>query len=127
MNQTYDFHNGLVEEGEEKGGKCASRKREKRNTKSIGLIIQILNFGSMRVKGRELVDMMPRRNVDTLCVWEIKWKSSKARIFRAGFMLFCNGADRKRNGVAQASFSEKPRCRSMLAGRRWKREKESMS
>ncbi|KAK3514078.1 hypothetical protein QTP70_003216 [Hemibagrus guttatus] len=50
-------------------------------------------------KGRELADMMERRKVDILCVQETRWKGSKARSIGAGFKLFYNGVDSKRNGV----------------------------
>ena len=33
----------------------------------------------MTGKGRELADMMERRNVDTLCLQKTKWKESKVR------------------------------------------------
>ncbi|KAK3569104.1 hypothetical protein QTP86_022133, partial [Hemibagrus guttatus] len=50
-------------------------------------------------KGRELADVMERRNVDILCVQETRWKGSKARSIGAGFKLFYYGVDSKRNGV----------------------------
>ncbi|KAK3568961.1 hypothetical protein QTP86_021366, partial [Hemibagrus guttatus] len=50
-------------------------------------------------KGRELADMMERRQVDILCVQETRWKGSKARSIGAGFKLFYYGVDSKRNGV----------------------------
>ncbi|KAK3535463.1 hypothetical protein QTP70_016885, partial [Hemibagrus guttatus] len=53
----------------------------------------------IRWKGRELADMMERRNVDILCVQETRWKGSKARSIGAGFKLFYYGVDGKRNGV----------------------------
>ncbi|MCJ8733936.1 hypothetical protein PDJAM_G00229520 [Pangasius djambal] len=53
----------------------------------------------MTGKGRELADMMERRKVDILCVQETRWKGSKARSIGAGFKLFYNGVDSKRNGV----------------------------
>ena len=33
----------------------------------------------MTGKGRELADMMERRNVDTLCLQKTKWKETKVR------------------------------------------------
>ncbi|KAK3545622.1 hypothetical protein QTP70_008560 [Hemibagrus guttatus] len=42
---------------------------------------------------------MERRKVDILCVQETRWKGSKARSIGAGFKLFYNGVDSKRNGV----------------------------
>ena len=38
-----------------------------------------LNIETMTGKGRELADMMERRNVDTLCLQKTKWKESKVR------------------------------------------------
>ncbi|KAK3525786.1 hypothetical protein QTP70_007548 [Hemibagrus guttatus] len=62
-----------------RGGRRMHRQREKR-----------------KGKGRELADMMERRKVDILCVQETRWK---ARRIGAGFKLFYNGVDSKRNGV----------------------------
>ncbi|KAK3550617.1 hypothetical protein QTP70_000690 [Hemibagrus guttatus] len=61
----------------------------------------VSNFAELIVKGkgRELADMMERRNVDILCVQETRWKGSKARSIGAGFKLFYYGVDSKRNGV----------------------------
>ncbi len=50
-----------------------------------------LNVGTMKGKGRETADMMERRKVDTQCVQETRWKSSKARSI--------GGVHGKRNGV----------------------------
>ena len=44
----------------------------------------------MTGRGRELVDMMERRNVDILCQQETKWKNSKARNIGGGCKLFYN-------------------------------------
>ena len=38
-----------------------------------------LNIETMTGKGRELADMMERRNVDTLCLQKTKRKESKVR------------------------------------------------
>ncbi|KAK3558735.1 hypothetical protein QTP86_028033, partial [Hemibagrus guttatus] len=64
-----------------------------------GVRIGTLNVGTMTGKGRELADMMERRKLDILCVQETRWKGSKARSIGAGFKLFYNGVDSKRNGV----------------------------
>ncbi|KAK3555020.1 hypothetical protein QTP86_005711 [Hemibagrus guttatus] len=82
-----------------RGGRRARRQREKRKGKSVGLRIGTLNVGTMTGKGRELADMMERRQVDILCVQETRWKGSKARSIGAGFKLFYYGVDSKRNGV----------------------------
>ena len=49
--------------------------------------------------GRELADMMERRNVDILCLQETKWKGSKARNIGGGCKIFCNEADGRKNGI----------------------------
>ncbi|XP_042872917.1 uncharacterized protein LOC122253709 [Penaeus japonicus] len=53
----------------------------------------------MTGKGRELADMMKRRNVDVLCVQETQWKGSKARNIGRSFKLFYYRVDSRRNGV----------------------------
>ena len=53
----------------------------------------------MTGRGRELEDMMERKNVDILCLQETKWKGSKARSIGGECKLFCNGADRRKNGI----------------------------
>ena len=53
----------------------------------------------MTGRGRELADMMERRNVDILCLQETKWKGSKARNIGGGCKLFYNGADGRKNGI----------------------------
>ena len=58
-----------------------------------------LNYRNNDWKGRELVDMMERRNVDTLCLQETKWKGSIARNIGGGRKLFYNGADEKRDRI----------------------------
>ncbi|KAK3569470.1 hypothetical protein QTP86_031432 [Hemibagrus guttatus] len=82
-----------------RGGRRVHRQREKKKGKSVGLRIGTLNVGTMTGKGRELADMMERRQVDILCVQETRWKGSKARSIGAGFKLFYYGVDSKRNGV----------------------------
>ncbi|KAK3516707.1 hypothetical protein QTP70_022500 [Hemibagrus guttatus] len=85
--------------GRSRGGRRVRRQREKRKGKSVGLRIGTLNVGTMTGKGRELADVMERRQVDILCVQETRWKGSKARSIGAGFKLFYYGVDSKRNGV----------------------------
>ena len=53
----------------------------------------------MTGKGRELADMMERRNVDILCLQETKWKGSKARNIGGGCKIFYNGPDGRKNGI----------------------------
>ena len=55
------------------------------------------NIGTMT--GREVEDMMERRNVDILCLQETKWKGSKARNIEGGCKLFYNGADGRKKGI----------------------------
>ena len=58
-----------------------------------------LNIGTMTGRGRELADLMEKRNVDILCLQEEKWKGSKARNIKGGCKLFYNGADGRKNGI----------------------------
>ena len=58
-----------------------------------------LNIGTMTGRGRELADMMERKNVDILCLQETKWKGSKARNIGGGCKIFYNGADGRKNGI----------------------------
>ena len=58
-----------------------------------------LNIGTMTGRGRELADMMERRNVDILCLQESKWKESKARNIGGRRKIFYNGADERKNGI----------------------------
>ena len=53
----------------------------------------------MTGRGRELADMMERRNVDILCLQETNWKGSKARNIGDGCKLFYNGANGRKNGI----------------------------
>ena len=53
----------------------------------------------MTGRGRELADLMERRNVDILCLQETKWKGSKARIIGGGCKLFYNKADGRKDGT----------------------------
>ena len=55
----------------------------------------------MTGRGRELADMMERRNVliDILCLQETKWIGSKARNIGGGCKLFYNGVDGRKNGI----------------------------
>ena len=58
-----------------------------------------LNIGTMTGRGRELADIMERRNVDILCLKETKWKGSKARNIEGRCKIFYNGADGRKNGI----------------------------
>ena len=60
----------------------------------------LISVGTLNIgRGRELADMMERRNVDILCLRETKWKGSKARNIGGGCKLFYNGADGRKNGT----------------------------
>ena len=59
-----------------------------------------LNIGTMSGRGRELADMMKRRNGEILCLKETKWKGSKARKIGGGCKLFYNGDEGRKNGIA---------------------------
>ena len=85
-----------------KHSESKSRKRGGRRVKSQQKVwkgrrslvrVGTLNIGTMTGRGRELTDMMERRNVDILCLQETKWKGSKARNIGDGCKLFYNGAD----------------------------------
>ena len=60
----------------------------------------------MTGRGRELADMMERRNVDILCLQETKWKGSKVRKIGGGCKRFYNGADGRENGIRIAVREE---------------------
>lgn len=57
------------------------------------------NVGSMTGRGRELVDVCMRRNIDIMCVQETKWKGKSSRELGEGYKLFYSGEECKRNGV----------------------------
>ena len=59
-----------------------------------------LNVGTLIGKTREMIHMMQRREADILCVWETRWKGSKAQSLGVGLKLFCHYMDGKRNGVS---------------------------
>ena len=58
-----------------------------------------LNIGTMTGRGRDLADLMEKRNVDILCLQEAKWKGSKGRNIRGKCKLFYNGADGRKNWI----------------------------
>ena len=76
-------------------------KKQRKVWKGRRLLIRVgtLNIGTMTGKGRELADMMERRNVDILCLQETKRKDSKARNIGGGCKIFYNGADGRKNGI----------------------------
>ena len=58
-----------------------------------------INIGSMMGRGREVADLMRRRNVDVLCVEETRWKGNKAKELGDGHKIFyCRANSQSRNG-----------------------------
>ena len=86
---------------EEKKWRKASKERQRELRKGRRSLVRVgtLNIGTMTGRGRELTDMMERRNVDILCLQETKRKGSKTRNIGSGCKIFYNGADRKKNGI----------------------------
>ena len=72
-------------------GKRVKKQREARKGRRSLIRVGTLNIGTLTGRGRELIDMMERRNVDILCLQETKWKGSKARNIGSGCKLFYNG------------------------------------
>ena len=82
-----------------RGGKQVKKQREAWKGRCSLIRVDTLNIGSMTGRGRELEDMMERRNVDKLCLQETKWKGSKARNIGGGCKIFDNGADGRKNVI----------------------------
>ena len=80
-------------------GRRVKRQREVWKGRRSLIKVGTLDIGTMTGRGRELADIMERRNVDILCLQETKWKGSKARNIGGGCKLFYNGADGRRNGI----------------------------
>ena len=79
-------------------GRVNSRRQQERQQevwKGRRLLVRVgtLNIGTMTGRGRELADLMERRNVDILCLQETKWKGRKARSIGGGSKPFYNRAD----------------------------------
>ena len=75
------------------------RQQEWRKGRRSFIKMGTLNIRKMTGRGRELADLMERRNVDILCLQETKWKGSKAKNIGGGCKLFYNGADGRKNGI----------------------------
>ena len=60
-----------------RGGRRVKKQREAWKGKCSLIRVGTLNIGTMTGRGRELEDMMERRNVDILCLQETKWKVVK--------------------------------------------------
>ena len=61
-----------------RGGRRVKRQRELWKGRRSLIRVGTVNIETMTGRGRELADMMERRNVDILCLQETKWKVSKA-------------------------------------------------
>ena len=81
------------------GWKRVKKQREAWKGRCSLIRVGTLNIGTMTGRGRELADMMERRNVDILCLQETRWKGSKARNIGGECKIFYNGADRRKNGI----------------------------
>ena len=79
-----------------RGGRRVKRQQEVWKGRRLFKEVGTLNIGTMTGRGRELEDMMERRNVDILCLQETKWRGSKARNIGGGSKLFYNGVDKKK-------------------------------
>ena len=82
-----------------RGGRRVKRKREVWKGRRLLVRVGTLNIGTMTERGKELANLMERRNVDILCLEETKWKGSKARNIGGGCKIFYNGADGRKNGI----------------------------
>ena len=82
-----------------RGGKQVKKQQEAWKGRRSLIRVGTLNIGTMTGRGRELADMMERRNVDILCLQETKWKGSKARNIGGGCKIFYNRADGRKNGI----------------------------
>ena len=84
-----------------RGGRRLNKQLELWKERCTLIRVGTLNIGTMTGRGRELVDMMDRRNVDILCLQETKWKGSKERNIEGGCKLFCNGVEGRRNRMRE--------------------------
>ena len=65
-------------------------KRQQEAWKGRRSLVRVgtLNIGTMTGRGRELADLMERKNVDILYLQKTKWKGSKAKNIEGGCKLF---------------------------------------
>ena len=82
-----------------RGGRRVKKQREAWKGRCSLIRVGTLNIGTMTGRGRELADMMERKNVDILCLQETKEKGSKARNIGGGCKIFYNGADGRKNEI----------------------------
>ena len=93
-----------------RGGRRVKKSREAWKGRRSLIRVSILNIGTMAGRGRELADMMERRNVDILFLQETKWKGNKARNIGDGCKLFYNEADGRKNGIRIVVREELAEC-----------------
>ena len=76
-----NYGSGRLKENKrrKRGGRRVKRQRELKKEKHPLIRVSALNIGTMTGKGRELENIMDRRNVDILCLQETKWKGSTPR------------------------------------------------
>ena len=67
-----------------RGGRRVKKQREVWKGRRSLIRVGTLNIGTMTGRGRELADMMERRNVNIFCLQETMWKGSKARNIGGG-------------------------------------------
>ena len=76
-----------------RGGRRVKKQRKAWKGRRSLIRVSTLNIGTMTGRGRDLADMMDRRNVDILCLQETRWKASKARNIGGGCKIFYHAAD----------------------------------
>ena len=81
-----------------RGGRRVKKQREAWKGRCSLIRVGTLNIVTMTGRGRELADMLERRNGDILYLQETKWKDSKARNIGGGCKIFYKKAD-ERNGI----------------------------
>ena len=78
------------------------QQRWRLRTKKLAKIrvrLLTVNIGTIAGKGREVAEMLNRRQVDIVCVQDTKWKGNKARQIGEGYKLYLSGASTTRNSV----------------------------
>ena len=71
-----------------RGGRRVKKQQKAWKGRCSLISVGTLNIGTMTGRGRELTDMMERRNVDILCLQETKWKGSKQRTLELDVKYF---------------------------------------
>ena len=80
-------------------GKRVKKQRKLWKKRCTIIRVGTYNIGTMTGRGRELEDLMERRNIHILFLKETKWKKIKVRNIGSGCKLIYNGVDGRRNGV----------------------------